>query len=140
MKGDFSNQLGEVVVTSFKKKILVVDDEPDIVEFLTQLLEMNGFDVIGTLDGADVLDLSLSHSPDLIILDMMLPNKDGWAVQDDLKSNADTSQIPIIVLTAKDLTITKMINKEVYGVSEFIAKPFNPSFLLEKIREILAMA
>lgn len=127
-------------MTSFKKKILVVDDEPDIVEFLTQLLEMNGFDVIGTLDGADVLDLSLSHSPDLIILDMMLPNKDGWAVQDDLKSNADTSQIPIIVLTAKDLTITKMINKEVYGVSEFIAKPFNPSFLLEKIREILAMA
>lgn len=127
-------------MTSFKKRILVVDDEPDIVEFLTQLLDMNGFDVIGTLDGADVLDLTIEHSPDLIILDMMLPNKDGWAVQDDLKANEATAGIPIIVLTAKDLTITKMINKEVYGVSEFIAKPFNPNFLLEKIREILGIS
>lgn len=124
-------------MNSKRHKILVVDDERDILDFLSNLLDMNGFDVITADDGMAVLDICLEHRPDLLILDMMMPNKDGWGVQDDLESRAETRDIPIIILTAKDLTITKMINTQVYKVSDFIAKPFNPNYLLEKIREIL---
>lgn len=124
-------------MTFIRHKLLIVDDEPDILEFLKHLLEMNDYDVVSVSDGAQVFDMAINERPDLIILDMMLPNKDGWQVQDELQADDRTRNIPVIVLTAKDLTITKMINQQIYRVSEFIAKPFNPSYLLERLREIL---
>lgn len=82
------------------KKILLVDDEPDILEFLKYSLEMNGFEVITALNGVDAL-LSLSQKPDLIILDIMMPKMDGYEVCQRIRENPDFKQTPLMFLTAR---------------------------------------
>ncbi len=115
------------------KKILVVDDEKRIVEILQAYLERDGYRVITAYDGRSALELARSNSPDLIILDLMLPEVSGWDVCRELRRE---SEVPIIMLTARDDTTDKIIGLEL-GADDYVAKPFDPKEIISRVRAVL---
>lgn len=115
------------------KKILVVDDEKRIVEILQAYLERDGYQVIAAYDGRSALELARSNSPDLIILDLMLPEVSGWDVCRELRRESD---VPIIILTARDDTTDKIIGLEL-GADDYVTKPFDPKEIVSRARAVL---
>ncbi|HHT70737.1 MAG: response regulator transcription factor [bacterium] len=114
-------------------KILVVDDEPTIVEFVRINLEKAGFRVLTAGDGETALRLAASEQPDLVVLDVMLPGKDGFEVCRELRR---TTAVPIIMLTARDDDVDKILGLEL-GADDYLTKPFNPRELVARIKAIL---
>lgn len=119
-----------------KHKILLVDDEKDLVETLTFRLVSNNFDVISAYDGEKALGKIKEHRPDLIILDLMLPKLDGYKVCRICKFDEDLKKIPIILFTARAQESDNKQGEEV-GADAYITKPFEPQILLGKIKELL---
>lgn len=119
-----------------KEKILIVEDEKDIIKMLEYNLKKEGFRVIATHDGEDALDLALRQYPDLILLDLMLPGIDGLEVCKSLKKESKTSLIPIIMLTAKSQESDKVLGLEL-GADDYITKPFSPRELVARIKAVL---
>lgn len=119
-----------------KEKILVVDDEKDIVKMLDYNLKKEGFRVISAEDGKAALDLAEKERPDLIILDLMLPEIDGLEVCKILKREAGTSGIPIIMLTAKSQETDKIVGLEL-GADDYMTKPFSPKELIARVKAVL---
>jgi len=117
---------------SIKKKILIVDDEPDIVETLKFLVESEGFESITALDGEDALRKAKEEAPDIVILDVMLPKINGYKVCRLLKFDNKYKHIPILMVTARSQEEDKVIGEET-GADEYITKPFDINNLLEKI-------
>jgi DNA-binding response OmpR family regulator len=115
------------------EKILVVDDEATIVEFIRINLEKAGFEVVTAADGETALALATSEHPDLIVLDVMLPRRDGFEVCRELRRITST---PIIMLTARDDDIDKILGLEL-GADDYMTKPFNPRELVARIKAIL---
>jgi two-component system, OmpR family, alkaline phosphatase synthesis response regulator PhoP len=118
------------------KKILIVDDEADLVETVRFPLEMEGFDVLVSYNGEDALNKARKESPDLILLDLMLPKLDGYRVCRLLKFDARYKHIPILMLTAKTQEKDKVLGMET-GANEYITKPFDLEMLLEKVKGYL---
>lgn len=120
-----------------KKRILVVDDEKQLVDMLKMRLEANNYEVIAAYDGMEALECSRKQKPDLIVLDLMLPKLDGYQVCRMLKFDKATHKIPIVMLTAlsqkEDREWGKKVNADVY-----ITKPFNAEELLEKIKVLIS--
>ena len=117
-----------------KKKILVIDDEPDLVKMVKMRLEANGYEVAVAFDGEEGLKVAQEEIPDLILLDITMPKKDGYTFLLELKENEATKSIPVIALTAKP----KM--KDIFefeGVKDYITKPCDSAQLLSKIEEII---
>lgn len=114
------------------KKILIVDDEVDLVETVRFSLEMEGFTVLVSGDGEDALKQARKENPDLIILDIMLPKLDGYKVCRLLKFDERYKHIPILMLTAKTQEKDKALGKEI-GADEYITKPFEMDELMEKV-------
>jgi two-component system alkaline phosphatase synthesis response regulator PhoP len=114
-------------------KILVVDDEKDVVELLKFLLEKDGYSVATAFNGREALTAAKDNVPDLILLDVMMPEMDGYTVQTQLLDNPATRNIPIIILTAKGQL------RDVFAMSAnvraYIEKPFDPKTLRLKIQE-----
>lgn len=119
-----------------KKRILVVDDEIDLVGMLVMRLEANDYEVFTAYDGQEGLDKARSLKPDLIILDLMLPKLDGYKVCRMLKFDEKYKQIPIILFTARAQESDIKLGKEV-GADVYLIKPFEPDILLGKITELL---
>jgi two-component system, OmpR family, alkaline phosphatase synthesis response regulator PhoP len=119
-----------------KKKILVVDDEVDLVETLRFPLEMEGFNVLISYNGEDALNQARKENPDLILLDLMLPKLDGYKVCRLLKFDERYKHIPILMLTAKTQEKDKLLGKET-GANEYITKPFEIDELMKKIKAYL---
>ncbi len=117
-------------------KILIVDDEPDVVELVEYNLKNAGFDVIKSADGNEALKKIQNENPDLILLDIMLPNIDGFEICKILKRNPDTSAIPIIMLTAKAAEVDKIVGFEL-GADDYITKPFSPRELVLRVKTLL---
>ena len=111
------------------KRVLVVDDEPDIRELVQHHLEIEGFEVLSAPDGEKGLFLIQNELPDLIILDLMLPGIDGLEVCRKLNNIESTSDIPIIMLTAKGEEID-IIKGLAYGADDYVTKPFSPRVLM----------
>jgi DNA-binding response OmpR family regulator len=118
------------------KKILIVDDEVDLVETVRFPLEMEGFDVLVSYNGEDALNQARKEKPDLIILDLMLPKLDGYKVCRLLKFDERYKHIPILMLTAKTQEKDKVLGKET-GADEYITKPFEMDYLMEKVKAYL---
>jgi DNA-binding response OmpR family regulator len=114
------------------KKILVVDDEKKIVEIIKAYLEREGYQVIAAFDGKSALEITEKQKPDLIILDLMLPEIPGLDVCRIIRKD---SQVPIIMLTAKDETTDKIIGLEM-GADDYVTKPFDAKELVSRIRAI----
>ncbi len=119
-----------------QKKILVVDDEVDLVETLRFPLEMEGYEVLVSYNGEDGLNKARSESPDLIILDLMLPKLDGYKVCRLLKFDERYKHIPIIMLTAKTQEKDRILGMET-GANEYLTKPFEIDELINKIKSYL---
>ena len=119
------------------KKILIVDDEKDIVETLAFMLKTKGFECICAYDGEEGLSLAKSSNPDLIILDVMMPKINGYKICRLLKFDNKYKNIPIIMITARSQDEDKIIGEET-GADEYITKPFEFSEVLEKINKYLA--
>jgi DNA-binding response OmpR family regulator len=119
-----------------QKKIMIVDDEADLVETVRFPLEMEGFNVMVSYNGEDALNKAREESPDLIILDLMLPKLDGYKVCRLLKFDEKYKHIPILMLTAKTQDKDKILGTET-GANEYITKPFEMDDLLEKVKTYL---
>ncbi len=118
------------------KKILIADDEPGVVKILGMRLKANGYQIIAAHDGAAAIELAHYEKPDLIILDIKMPGKDGYSVFEDLKASADTMSIPIVFFSA--LPPEQVQEKATQlGADGFISKSADPDEILIKITEIL---
>lgn len=122
-----------------RKRILVVDDETDIVEMIAYNLERNGFEVVTAHDGVAALELAQAEQPDLVILDLMLPGIDGTEVARRLKSDPHTSGIPIIMLTARGEE-TDVVVGLTLGADDYVTKPFSMKILLARLNSVLRRA
>lgn len=118
-------------------KILVIDDDPVIQKLLQVNFEIEGHEVIIASDGEQGLEFSASMHPDIVILDIMMPRMDGLEVAKKLRANSQTTNIPIILLSAKAQFLDISIGKET-GADEYITKPFDPLLLLEKVEELIS--
>lgn len=118
------------------KKILIVDDEKDIVDLLEYNLEAEGYKTITAFDGEEAVKKAASGSPDLILLDIMLPKKDGLEVLRELRMSSVTRDIPVIFLTAKDSEIDEVIGLEL-GADDYIVKPISIRKLLARLKKAL---
>lgn len=119
-----------------QKKILIVDDEVDLVETLRFSLENEGYNVLVSYNGEDALNQARKENPDLILLDLMLPKLDGYKVCRLLKFDEIYKHIPILMLTAKTQEKDKLLGKET-GANEYITKPFEMDELIEKVKAYL---
>src|SRR5690625_2636579 len=111
-------------------KILVVDDEQPIADILQFNLEKEGYEVVCAYDGDEAIELAEAENPDLILLDIMLPNKDGNEVCREIRKTQDT---PIIMLTAKDSEIDKVLGLEL-GADDYVTKPFSNRELIARVK------
>ena len=117
------------------KRILLVDDEQDILDLLKYNLEAEGYETMTATDGLQALDLA-QNAPDLIILDVMLPGKDGWEVIRQLRQNEITKRIPVIFLTAKGGEIDEVVGLEL-GADDYIVKPIGIRKLIARVKTVL---
>lgn len=117
-----------------KRKILIVDDEPELVEMLRMRLEANGYEVVSAYDGEEGLAQAEKEKPDLILLDIMMPKMDGLVVLARLKNNLETNFIPVIMLTAKGDT-SAILEAQRSFATDYVIKPFEPKQLLSLIEK-----
>ena len=118
------------------KKILIVDDEPNIVKMVVSRLQANGYDVLSAHGGKEGLEKCKLYKPDAVILDIMMPDIDGTAVAEKLKEDPDTSSIPILFLTAA-VRSSELPNNQKIGGHYILAKPFIAEELLRMLKRIL---
>jgi len=121
-----------------KKRVLVVDDEPDIVETIKFRLVNAGFEVITAGDGEEALKKVREENPDLVLLDILLPKKDGYAVCQEIKSNPSLETIPVIMVTIKGEKEDKFRALIDIGANGYITKPFDSDKLVQQVKEILS--
>lgn len=119
------------------KKILVVDDEPNIVRTVADRLKMRGYDVVTATDGEEGIEMALAEKPDLILLDIVMPKLDGNATLDRLRRLKETQGIPVFMLTARSQAedVTRATSA---GAVDYVVKPFDLVALLEKIETVLS--
>ena len=118
------------------KKILVVDDEPDLLKAVTFRLRKLGYDIIEAMDGGQAMDLVQEHRPHLILLDLRLPIIDGWEVCRRVKADDQLKNIPIIFLTASADALNSEMTKQLKG-EDFLVKPFEPEELLAIVKKLI---
>ena len=119
-----------------KKKILVIDDEPNVVKMVQTRLEASGYEIIAAFDGRQGLTYAYKERPDLIILDVMMPAGGGYSVYKRLKMSSKTWSIPVIFLTAKDRP-EDVAKAYKLGAQYYLKKPYDPKVLLETVKEAL---
>lgn len=123
-------------MTFASQKILVVDDEPDVIDLLTMNLRTSGYQVMTAETGALAIQKARAESPTLIVLDLMLPAMSGLEVCKALKKDSGTSHIPIIMLTAKAEEVDKIVGLEL-GADDYVTKPFSPRELVLRVKSVL---
>ena len=119
------------------KRILCIEDEPEMIDLIRLILGRRGFDVHGATGGVEGARLVRELLPDLVLLDLMMPDMDGWEVYQQMKADISTRNIPVIVVTAKAQNIDKVLGLHVAKVDDYIAKPFGPQELTDSVEKIL---
>ena len=120
------------------KSILCIEDEPEMIDLIRLILGRRGFEVTGAAGGKDGLEkLQNGPQPDLVLLDLMMPDLDGWEVYQQMKADEKTKDIPVIVVTAKAQSIDKVLGLHIAKVDDYIAKPFSPQELLSSVEKVL---
>lgn len=124
-------------MTESVKRVIYVEDEPEMIDLVRLILKRKGFEVIGANGGREGLAMIRQQLPDLVLLDLMMPDMDGWEVYQQMKSEVKTRNIPVIVITAKAQSIDKVLGLHIAKVDDYIAKPFSPSELVESVEKVL---
>lgn len=122
---------------SVQKSILCIEDEPEMIDLIRLILSRRGFIVHGADGGVEGLEKVLKNPPDLVLLDLMMPDMDGWEVYQQMKANEKTRNVPVIVITAKAQNIDKVLGLHIAKVDDYIAKPFSPQALLDSVEKVL---
>jgi DNA-binding response OmpR family regulator len=122
-----------------KQKILLVDDEEDILDFLELILGEQGYSIIKASSGKEALAAAQMHRPDLILLDIMMPEMDGWEVLKLLKADEDLVHTPVAMLTARSEMKDKIQGIQ-EGAIDYICKPFSTRELIDKLHVIFAQS
>jgi two-component system response regulator VicR len=120
------------------KIILCIEDEPEMIDLIRLILSRRGFIVRGATSGEEGLKLIHEEIPDLVLLDLMMPDMDGWEVYQQMKANEATKKIPVIVVTARAQSIDKVLGLHIAKVDDYIAKPFSPQELLNSVDDVLS--
>jgi DNA-binding response OmpR family regulator len=133
----YGKLLAGTQMTSNLKCILCVEDEPEMIDLIRLILGRRGFEVKGATGGVEGLKMIREEHPDLILLDLMMPDMDGWEVYQQIKADEKTKGIPVIVVTAKAQSIDKVLGLHIAKVDDYIAKPFSPQELLSSVEKVL---
>jgi DNA-binding response OmpR family regulator len=120
------------------KKIVYVEDEEEMINLVKLILSRKGYQVKGAVGGQEGLELIREILPDLVLLDLMMPDIEGWDVYQQLRADKSTEHIPVIVVSAKAQNIDKVLGLHIAKVDDYISKPFSPQSLLESIERVLA--
>ena len=118
------------------KLVVIVDDEPDIVDLVSLHLKKAGFAVEGFLDGKSFLVFIKRRIPDLLVLDLMLPDTDGFEICKQLKGQAELVDLPIVILTARNEEVDKILGLDL-GADDYVTKPFSPKELVARVKAVL---
>jgi DNA-binding response OmpR family regulator len=121
------------------KRVVCIEDEPEMIDLVRLILGRKGFYVIGANGGIEGLETVRREKPDLILLDLMMPDMDGWEVYQQIKADSNLREIPVIVVTAKAQSIDKVLGLHIAKVDDYITKPFGPQELLESVEKILGI-
>lgn len=122
---------------SERRLVLVVDDDPSVLLLCRVNLELDGFRVLEAADGATALELARAQHPDVVLLDLMLPDVDGWQVLRALKDDPQLTEVPVVILTARTDDQDK-VRSLTNGAAEYVTKPFSPFALAHVIEDVLA--
>lgn len=120
-----------------KKRVVCVEDEPAMIDLIRLILGRKGYEVIGASGGREGLDAIQREKPDVVLLDLMMPDMDGWEVYQKLKAHELTKDIPVIVVTAKAQSIDKVLGLHIAKVDDYITKPFGPQDLVDSVEKVL---
>ena len=121
-----------------KKKVVCVEDEPEIIDLIRLILGRKGFDLTGATGGLEGLETIRRVKPDLVLLDLMMPDMDGWEVYQQMKADPELKNIPVIVVTAKAQSIDKILGLHIAKVDDYVTKPFGPQELLQSVERVLS--
>lgn len=118
-------------------RVVCIEDEPEMIDLVRLILGRKGFTVIGANGGVEGLETVRRENPDLVLLDLMMPDMDGWEVYQQMKADEALRHIPVVVVTAKAQSIDKVLGLHIAKVDDYITKPFGPQELLESVEKIL---
>jgi len=121
-----------------RKKVVCIEDEPEMIDLVKLILGRKGFQVVGANGGREGLALIERERPNLVLLDLMMPDMDGWEVYQQMKADPDLKHIPVIVVTAKAQSIDKILGLHIAKVDDYVTKPFGPQELLQSVERVLA--
>jgi DNA-binding response OmpR family regulator len=118
-------------------KVVCIEDEPEMIELIKLILGRRNFELIGAVGGREGLGTVRKVKPDLVLLDLMMPDMDGWEVYQQMKADEDLNTIPVIVVTAKAQSIDKVLGLHIAKVDDYVTKPFGPQELLASVQKVL---
>jgi DNA-binding response OmpR family regulator len=121
------------------QRAVYIEDEQEMIDLVTLILARRRFEVIGSNGGREGLDVVRKVLPDVVLLDLMMPDLDGWEVYRQLKADEATRNIPVIVITAKAQDIDRVLGLHIVKVDDYITKPFAPKELLDSLDKILGL-
>jgi two-component system, OmpR family, response regulator VicR len=121
---------------SRKKRILYVEDEKEMLELTRIVLEREGYEMLAAVGGAEGIEAIKREKPDLVLLDLMMPDVDGWEVYRRMKADKDVADIPVIIITARTQSIDKVLGLKVAKVADYITKPFGPTDLINSVKRV----
>ncbi|RLC64114.1 MAG: two-component system response regulator [Chloroflexi bacterium] len=123
-----------------KKKVVVcIEDEPEMIDLVRLILGRKGFDLVGAVGGREGLETVRRLKPDLVLLDLMMPDMDGWELYQQMKADDALKNIPVIVVTAKAQSIDKVLGLHIAKVDDYVTKPFGPQELLQSVNKVLGL-
>ena len=123
-----------------KKKVVCIEDESEMIDLVKLILGRKGFDLTGAMGGREGLEAVRRIKPDLVLLDLMMPDMDGWEVYQQMKAEEELKDIPVIVVTAKAQSIDKVLGLHIAKVDDYVTKPFGPQELLKSVERVLSKA
>jgi two-component system, OmpR family, response regulator VicR len=120
------------------KTVIYIEDDPEMIDLVILIVGKRGYQVKGAHGGREGLDLVQQNPPDLILLDLMMPDMDGWDVYHQLKATEESKNIPVIIITAKSQEIDRVLGLHIAKVDDYICKPFHPQELLDSMDKVFA--
>ncbi len=124
-------------MTEAVKKVVCIEDEAEMIDLIQLILERRGYELFGALGGRQGLETVRRIKPDLVLLDLMMPDMDGWEVYRQMKADEEMRSIPVIVVTARGVPIDRVFGLHIAKVDAYLVKPFGPQELLDCIEQVL---
>jgi two-component system response regulator VicR len=121
-----------------KRRVVYIEDEPEMIDLVRLILNRRGYEISGANGGREGLDMVRQEIPELVLLDLMMPDMDGWDVYQQMKADPRTQNIPVIVITAKAQSIDKVLGLHIAKVDDYISKPFSPQELVDSVEKVMA--